>query len=255
MKHRFVRLVCLTLACLLVSFASLADGMEIAQPIQGEQAYPQGAEQAAYVFRYAYPQFIAERETDHDINAYYQALCDDLREVIIPQSVEASAMYAEPGAPVNYTEIGYQLTANADDYVSVILTNKQFLGYSESESLSANVFARDGIYAGQPVALSQVMGLEQEGDELAEGSSYASRLVYKLVWQIIQEQQASKQRDYFEELTQEHLEMALNPETDFYIDMDGNLVFYVQVGMIAGEVEGVLVFPFAMAELLSAVKE
>ena len=48
---------------------------------------------------------------------------------------------------------------------------------------------------------------------------------------------------------------AFSPESDFYLDADGNVVFFIQAGEIAGEIAGVLHFPFNPAELLSAVKE
>jgi len=35
----------------------------------------------------------------------------------------------------------------------------------------------------------------------------------------------------------------------------GNFVFFIQAGAIAGEVEGVLTYPFSMAELLSAIEQ
>ena len=53
----------------------------------------------------------------------------------------------------------------------------------------------------------------------------------------------------------EHVRGAFSPESDFYLDGDGNVVPFIQPGEIAGEIAGVLRFPFAPAELLSAVKE
>ena len=61
------------------------------------------------------------------------------------------------------------------------------------------------------------------------------------------------QTDYDPDLTMEELQNAFSPESDFYLDEDGNLVFYVQAGVIAGEVNGILTYPFSPAELLSAV--
>lgn len=257
MKRKAILRISALLVCLMVPFVAVAEGLELAQPIQGAQIYPEGVseEQAFYVVRYECPQFVAETQTDEAINTYYQSVCDDLRGFISSLAIEDMGMQAEPGAPINYMDIGYQITANTDTYLSVTLTNKQFLGYVESESLSANVFAREGMYAGQLITLSQVMGLEQEGDEFSTEASYASQLVYKLVWRIVEEQRASQQRDYFEALTQKDLEAVFSPETDFFIDMDDNLVFYVQVGMIASDVEGILTYPFSVAELLTAVQE
>ncbi len=249
--------ICALVLCLLLPLGAMAEGLEMAAPITGEQLYPQGtsADTAVYTFRYAYPQFVAQMEADAAINAYYQSLCEDLKAIGTPEVTQEMLDAQEPGMPPMYTEILYRVTAMTDAYVSVCLTKKQFLGYVESENLTANVFARDGMYAGQVVQLSQVMGMEQEGDEFSAQASYASQLVYKLVWQIIVEQRASLQRDYFDGLTQKDVEAVFSPETDFYMDADGNLVFYIQPGMIAGDVEGLLMFPFSQAELLTAVKQ
>ena len=94
----------------------------------------------------------------------------------------------EADAPTYYTHLDYQITRNDDDYLSVLLSSRQFLGNSETENWTAVVFALSGVYAGQPLSLTQAMGLEQSDGDEASGVSYASTLVYGLVWQIIQEQ-------------------------------------------------------------------
>lgn len=245
------------LICALLPWGAMAQGLELAEPLTGEWVYPEGAapQEAGYILRYAYPQFVALTQADEAINAYYQAVYQDFKDLFLPENIQELLALREPGSPPYSAELEYQITASTEHYLSVTLSNKQFLGYAESESLQANVFARDGVYAGQMVSLSQVMGLEQEGDEFDAGASYASQLVYKLVWQIIQQQSASLQKDFIEGLTQEQLQAQFTPETDFYLDGDGNLVFFIQSGTIAGEVEGILTYPFAMAELLTAARE
>ena len=97
------------------------------------------------------------------------------------------------------------------------------------------------------------MGLEQSDGDAASDISYASTLGYGLVWQIIQEQVSMGQIDYDPDLTREELQTVFFPESDFYMDENGNFVFYIQAGAIAGEVNGILTYPFSLAELLSAV--
>lgn len=251
--RRTIRWACAWLAALwlLVPAGAGAQGLELAEALKGEQSYPEGAAQPSCVLQYELPQFAVQGEADLQINAYYQSLCETLSASLRDQSTEAE----ESDGFTNVTAVGYQITANTDSYLSVILTQQELSGHSQSERMQANVFARDGVYAGQPVLLSQMMGLESVAGEGAEPQTYASQLVYRLVWQIIEQQQASKQKDYLEGLAPNDLEAAFLPETDFYMDMDGNLVFYVQPGLIAGEVEGVLTYPFALAELLAAVRE
>lgn len=247
------RLLCFAAALCLLATPAFAQVVVEAQPLTGIQYYPEGstADTATYVFSYSYPQFEAQSDTAAAINAYLASLAADTAASSAP---DAAADTQPVGMmPANYTKLDYRITCDTDDYVSVLMQSRQFLGITETESWTALVFALNGVYAGQPVSLSQAMGMEQESD--GQGNSYASDLVYGLVWKIIQQQQAALQKDYFPALTYDDLVSVFTPESDFYLDGDGNFVFYIQSGQIAGEVEGILTYPFSMAELLSAVQE
>lgn len=237
----FAMALCLALACAAAQGEAMEEqsGLAQAQPLTGEHAWPADSFGQACTLRYSYPQFQAESETDAAINAYYQALSRDMENLTEP--VDAL--------------IGFEIEHNSSRYVSVVLTSTTFGGGGESVSLSADTFARDGLYAGQPVSLSQVLGLEEEGDELSDGENVAERLAYDLIWRIVERDSQNADGDYLDGLTQEQVRGAFSPESDFYLDGDGNVVFFIQPGEIAGEIAGVLRFPFAPAELLSAVKE
>ena len=90
---------------------------------------------------------------------------------------------------------------------------------------------------------------------MSDEASVTETLAYRLVWQIVERDSQNADGDYLDGLTEAELRMAFSPETDFYLDEDGNVVFFIQAGEIAGEIAGVLRFPFAPAELLSAMKE
>lgn len=214
-------------------------GLPLATPITGGRAWAarDGAESAA--LRYRYPQFEAWLDADRAINAYYQALARDMDALETP--VDA--------------DINFEVTHNDKRYISVVLTSTSMGGNGESASLSADTFARDGMYAGQLVTLSQVLGLEQDGGDLSDAASVTESLAYRLVWQIVERDSENADGDYLDGLTEAELRTAFSPETDFYLDEDGNVVFFIQAGEIAGEIAGVLRFPFAPAELLSAIKE
>ena len=248
------RLLCLTVALCLLVTAALAQPATEAAPLTGTRYYPNGstADTATYAFSFACPQFTGGGETEKAINTYFSSMAADLANATPPDAV-TDGQVPEAGAPAYYTHLDYRIARNDDDYLSVLLTSRQFLGNSETESWTAAVFALSGVYAGQPLSLTQVMGLEQGDGDAQSGISYASSLVYGLVWQIIQEQISMGQTDYDPDLTMEELQNAFSPESDFYLDEDGNLVFYIQAGVIAGEVNGILTYPFSPAELLSAV--
>lgn len=252
------RFLCLLFVfCLLVpaALAEAADVAAEAPPLTGEQYYPSGsdAQTAAYVFRYAYPQFDGQADGIPEINAYYASLASDMLNTVMPETVAGTDDLPAQGSPAYYTQISYRITANTDDYVSILLTSQQFSGNTEDEDWTANVFARSGVYTGQTVALSQAMGLEQEDG--ANGDSYAAELTYRLIWQIILQEQSTQRREYYPELTEADLDRVFSPESDFYMDEDGNIVFFIQSGEIASEVEGILTYPFSIAELLSAVSK
>ena len=109
----------------------------------------------------------------------------------------------------------------------MLLVSQEFLGNTLMEHWSSVVFALSGIYAGQPITLSQAMGLEQEAGTEPD---IASELVYGLVWQIVQYEIAAMQKAYFPDVTEADFRRAFSPERDFYFDEDGNFVFFIQAG-------------------------
>ncbi len=246
------RFLCTVCALLLLTGAS-AQAVPQAAPLRGEVTFPQGsaAETASFAYRYRLPQFPAEQPYSEAVNAYFASYADRLVNDVIPETIQSLDALPAAGDPAFYVDLDYRVTADTGDYLSVLLVSQRFLGNTLIESWESAVFARSGIYAGQPVSLSQAMGLEQEAGDTAR--DYASELVYGLVWQIVLYEVGAMQKAYFPDLTEEEVRRSFSPQSDFFLDEDGNFVFFIQAGTIAGEVEGVLTYPFSMAELLSAV--
>ena len=148
-------------------------------------------------------------------------------------------------------EVSWEITHDSPRYASILFRSVQEGGNGVHEMLWADTLARDGLYKGQEITLSQLLGLEQETDEHA---GTAQELAYRLIWQIICMERSAPETDYLEDITEEMLREAFEPEQDFYLDADGNVVFFIQPGQIASEVAGVLTFPFDPAEMLSAIE-
>lgn len=227
------------LLCALVPLCSLAqeepEALALLEPLEGVVETEQGEE----ILRYALPQVEAVTPADEAVNAHYQGVAQGL----------SAALSAAPDALDGLASISYEVAHNSGRYLSVVLSTYVLGGASETETIAADTFARDGLYAGQRLTLTQLLGLEPEEDE---ETSLAGALALELVWQLVERDSENMDRDYLDGLTKEKLSEALNPETDFYLDADGNIVFFIQSGVISGEVAGVLRFPFAPAELLSA---
>lgn len=182
------------------------------------------------------PQFADQPE----MNEYYQAMGRRLDEA-------AKSALWEDGEPFpDGLRVEYEICRNDGEYVSVLLRLRQPSGGGETETLSAANFALQGEAPGEPVTLSRVLGAEETAEN---GETAATRLVYELVWEIVSPRMEIGEETYLDGLTPESLREAFDPETDFYMAEDGNLVFFVQPGVLAGEISGVLTFPFMPEEL------
>jgi hypothetical protein len=245
------RFLCIACVWLLLTGAS-AQAVPQDGPLRGEIYFPQGSavETASFAYLYQLPQFTADQPYHETVNAYFASYAQELVNTVIPETLDALDALPAPGEPAYYVDLDYRVTADTGDYLSVMLVSQRFLGNTLIENWESAVFALSGIYAGQAISLSQAMGLEQEA---GESGDYASELVYGLVWQIVQYEIGAMQKAYFPDLTEDEVRRAFTPQSDFYFDEDGNFVFFIQAGTIAGEVEGVLAYPFSMAELLSAI--
>ncbi len=247
------RLLCIAGVVLVLASGASAQAAAEAEPLCGTVSYPQAgaADAARFTYRYRLPQFTSEQPQYEAVNAYFAAYANELLTVGIPAAAEGLDTLPAAGEPEYYVDLDYRITANNLQTLSVVLVGQRFLGNVLTETWDSAVFALGGLYAGQRLTLSQAMGLEQETGE----ADIAAELAYGLVWQIVQYEIAAMQKAYFPGVTQEEFRSAFSPEQDFYFDADGNFVFYIQAGLIAAEVEGVLTFPFSLAELLSAVAQ
>lgn len=242
MKRAFaiILMLCMT-AFMAVSFAQNAP---TTGTINGE-ILTSGTD-GALMIRYSLPQFDGNEAIMATINAYYADLAQDLT---------ASQMVAETlqGSP-DTLDMSFRIAHASSRYLSVVLDGVYLYAESgaETPSVAAQTFALDGVYSGKLLTLSQMLGLEQSDDELSDQVSLAEELAYQLVWQIVERNCQNADSGYLDALTFEQLRSAFYPETDFYLDENGNVVFFIQAGEIAGEMAGVLTFPFAPEELLSA---
>lgn len=244
----------LALSCLCAP--ALADPLIEAEPLAGTFLYPEDAteEDAVYRFTYTYPQVIPQNPADDVVNGHYQLSRDDML-------LFATPMYGELGMEMGadaayYTIVSYEITCNNDDFFSVVLHQEQFLGATVGETITAQTFLRTGERAGDALSLSLALGLPEDLELEETGESRASRLLHKLVWSIIEEQRDASDGGvgYYDDLTIEDLAAEFYPEADFYLDAAGDLVFFIQPGMIASEVDGVLTYPFSLDELRLAAQ-
>ena len=144
--------------------------------------------------------------------------------------------------------LDYEITRNDAEYLSVVLHLRQLSGNGEKETLSADTFLRGD--EPRKITLSELLGTEE-----SDGSTQPVDLVYDLIWEIVQVGMENVEGDYLDGLTLDSVRSALAPETDFYLDDNGNIVFFVEPGLLAGEIAGVLLYPFSPYELRGSAPE
>lgn len=244
----------LLVVCLMLASSALADPLPLADGLSGVACYPEGSTEAnaAYIYRYAYPLVAAEDEVSLMINDFYAYMVDDALGFAAPMAAEDVS-----GGIQAHTTITSEVTCNNNAYFSVKIVNESFMGAADSHVISGHVFARQGDKAGTVVALPYLLGIlsadETDSWMLDRQTAKADDMVRGLVWDVIQDQLSDGAVEYYDDLTYEIFEANFYPEEDFYLDADGNPVFFLQEGTVAPVSTGVLYFPFTLEELLDEI--
>lgn len=243
------------LLALLLPLAALAEPLTLGTELSGAAFFPEGSDEttAEYIYRYAYPTVEGEDDVCLTINEFYGYLVSDALGFAAPMAAEE--VY---GSGVQaYTAITTEVTCNNDSFFSVKMVTESFTGAATCSIVSGHVFARTGEHAGSVISLPQLLGVlaaDETDTWLQERqTAKADSLVRTLVWEVMQDQLSSGQVAYYDDLTFETFETCFYPEEDFYLDADGNPVFFLQEGTVAPTAEGVLYFPFTLEELLDEI--
>lgn len=249
------RFLALLLSLLLLIPSALAEPLPLGDALSGTAYWPEDAdeESAVFVYHYSYPMIDGDDETAALINDFYHYLVDDALAFTVPmaaESVEGSDLQA-------YATVSTEITCNNDAWFSVKLTTESFMGAAVSTVVAGHTFAREGAKAGTVTSLPYLLGIlaaDETDTWLQERqTAKADDMVRGLVWEIIQEQLSTGAVAYYDDLTYDILEACFYPEEDFFLDEDGNPVFFVQESIVAPAAEGVLYFPFTMEELLDEI--
>jgi len=206
---------------------------EIREPLHG------GAE---YIYTYRYPQADPEDPSAGGINSFYQYRAEDAEGFEIPMNAD---YYRSQGTDRNIeVEISYRITCNRDDYFSVLISTRQ----EELMTWTGHTFSRRGLRAGSTVALPYLLGILDSGESDTwlqdRQTARADELVREMVWERLEEMDGLRA-----ELTEEDLAYGFFPEEDFYLDENGNPVFYLQPGF-AMEGGGLTEIPITLEEIL-----
>ncbi len=224
------KLSLILVALCLVCSCALADPLVQTDDIAGTWFWPEdaGADAATFVFTYAYPQVAGDSEAAQAINQNYAYDADYALAFDMPSRAEESG--ADGG--VTRVDLRYRVTANDDDWFSVLFIRDTEAGGHHSVSVQAQVFGRETAKAGHIITMPYLLGIlddDEDDDWLRERqTNRADTVIRELVWADIEWRRAQGEA-FPDDLTEEVLAECFFPEEEFYYDGEtGHVVFFLQ---------------------------
>ena len=250
------RLLILFLALTMLPFSVMAEAtVTFAEDISGVYTWPEGSslEDASYVYSYRYPQLAGDSALAMTFNNIYQYEESDALGFECPMTGSDH----NPALGQMLVTIDYEITHHSDDYLSIRLTKVVQVGDSISGITKAHTFTLTGENAGTATSLPYLLGLidDAETDEwyIERQTAKADAYAREMVWALIKQAMRDPELQVYEDLTFEEFEWGFYPEEDFFLDKDGNFVFFVQDGVIAPQAIGPFFFTISMDELLDEI--
>ena len=201
-----------------------------------------------FSYSYSYPHVDENAEGGMGVYVFFSELLDYENEFIIPMIQDAYE-----GSDTS-TVVTYTITCNNDDYFSVLIRTEKNIPDHSQVTWKGHVFSRTNGMNGATYSLPMVLGIlsPDENDEWLQEyqTEKVETLVRQMVWSMIEENADSV--DY-SGISEETLAASFFPSEDFYLDDNGDPVFYLQPYDILDEVpEGtdLFTFPITLEDIL-----
>ncbi|MBR6668257.1 MAG: DUF3298 domain-containing protein [Clostridia bacterium] len=250
------RLFLLLLSLTLLPLPTLGEApLTAAEDLVAVYTWPENAPEAeaSYVYRCTYPQFAGDSDTVLAINNTFQYEASDALGFECPMA--ASDHPADQGQM--QVTLTYEITHMSADNLSVCVYKTVTAGDYVSHIVKAFNFSLTGEKAGILTSLPRLLGIlkPDESDEwlIQRQTDKVDNCTRELVWSRIEADMKKPDSPIYPDMTMEEFEWCFYPEEDFYLDADGNLVFFIQEGMIAPPEAGILVYVITMEELLDEI--
>lgn len=245
------RLLSVLLLFSLLALPALADPLPLLEDYTAEisQPYDDGDLSAGtFVYSCRYPHADDTAPGGPEINAFYEYLLNDTLDNYIPLLQDAYEGY-DSSMIVTYT-----VTCNNDEYFSVLVSTERDNPDLCLTTWEGHVFSRTKGSPGQTYTLPKVLGIlsANENDEWLQNrqTEKANSIIRGMVWDMIRDNPEGL--DYGD-VTEESLSYIFFPEENFFLDENGDPVFYLQPGDLFAEVPegtGLFTFPIALEDIL-----
>ncbi len=251
-----IRLLILLLCICLLPCPALAEApLTFAEDLSGEYLWPDGAtaEEASYIYRYAYPQIAGDVNLALNINTVFNYEATDARGFECPMI--ASSHPAEEGQML--VELDYDVTHQSGRSLSVRIDKTVSVGEKVSRIVKAFTFALTGEKAGMVTSLPYLLGIlkDNETDEwyIERQTAKADDCARDMVWALIEKDMKQEGSAIYDDLTFEEFEWGFYPEEDFFLNDGGDFVFFIQEGIIAPQEAGQFFYTVSMDDMLDEI--
>ena len=244
------RIFLILLVMALFTVSALADPLELLEDYAQEisELYDESDPGVgAFTYSYRYPHVDEEAEGAANINEFYSYLMYEQEFYI--EMAQGSFEGEDDSTVITYT-----VTCNNDEFFSVLLRTEKRNPDLSRVSWTGNVFSRKHGADGKSYSLPKLLGI-LDPDETEEWkqdyqTEKADNLIREMVWDMIEENEAGL--DYGS-LTEEDLSHVFFPEESFYLDENGDPVFYIQpvdVLEVVPEGTDLFIFPIPLEDIL-----
>ena len=245
------RILSLLLVFSLFAVPALADPLTLLEDYAADVSEPYDENDPSagtFVYSCHYPHVDESAEGGMEINVFYEEQLEYELGFTMPMIRDAFEGYDTS------TVISYTVTCNNDDYFSVLVRKEEVNPDRSRTSWSGHVFSRKSAKAGYTFTLPMLLGILESTENEDWIKDYqtekADALIRDMVWDMVEENEGGI--DYGD-LTRESLENVFFPEENFYLDENGDPVFYIQPGDLFDEVPegtGLLVFPIPLEDII-----
>ena len=239
----------LTLLVLIVVCAG-AEPMRQAEDYAGSLFIPYDQNDlsaGSFTFSYRYPHIDESEPGANIVNSFYLEQMD-MNETNMLFFADG---YADSGETV-VKDIGYEVKCNNDRFFSVLMVQELHVGNNRRIIWEGNTFSRGSREVGTVYDLPRILGIldESEQDEflIDRQTEKAADVVLEIIMDMIYDN--PDHLPYFRNLTFEQLASLIFPQEDFYLDENGNPVFFAEPGFIADESAGYITFPISLEDIL-----
>ena len=249
------RFLSIFLILVLAAAPALADPLALLEDYAADISEPYDPEDPSagtFVYSCHYPHVDEEAAGGMDINQFFTDQLDYELGFTVPMVQDAFEGYDTS------TVISYDVTCNNDDYFSVLLKKEEVNPDWSRTSWTGLVFSRKNGKAGYTYTLPMLLGILTSADteewKTEHQTGKADEVIREMVWDMIEENKAGI--DY-NGLTKEVLSYIFFPEEQFYLDENGDPVFYLQPADVyyddVPEGTGLLVFPIPLEDILDEI--